>query len=171
MDLKEKMNYRESCWKRGFFSSQPGNSIKHLNSFTASVKEFGKPEFLMLVRWVKHTESNITSGREELTVSHRERVQENSPICCGVLQAQTEHALNELLVTLRFTSILHEVSSSNRPGTILHHWLTWLSLRPDTHRDSSDHRDHMQFTHTQLQGLGADNGNSTADQGTLCYYI
>lgn len=90
MDLEEKMNYRESCWKRVFFSSQPGNSIKHLNSFTASVKEFGKPEFLMLVRWVKHTESNTTSGREELTVSHRERVQENSPICCGVLQAQTE---------------------------------------------------------------------------------
>lgn len=90
MDLEEKMNYRESCWKRFFFSSQPGNSIKHLNSFTASVKEKGKPEFLMLVRWVKHTESNTTSGREELTVSHRERVQENSPICCGVLQAQTE---------------------------------------------------------------------------------
>lgn len=49
----------------------------------------------------------------------------------------SEHARNELPMTLRSTSILHEVSSSNKLGIILQHWLTWPSSRPDTHREMS----------------------------------
>lgn len=56
---------------------------------------------------------------------------------CAAGGGWSEHALNELSLTLRFTSILHEVSSSNGLGTVWQHWLTWLSLRPDTHRESA----------------------------------
>lgn len=48
-----------------------------------------------------------------------------------------------------------------------------ICFRPDTHRDGRDHTDRSLFahahacTHTHTRaGLGADNGNSTADQGT-----
>lgn len=51
----------------------------------------------------------------------------------AALCSWSEHVLNELPVTLRYASIFHEVSSSNRLAVVLQHWLTLLSLSPDTH--------------------------------------
>lgn len=74
----------------------------------------------------------------------------------------SEHARNELPVTLRSSSILHEVSSSNKLGIVLRRWLTWPSSRPDTHREMSVA---TQTTHCHTQ-LRASNGILTADSNS-----
>lgn len=87
----------------------------------------------------------LTEG--ELTVLSR---RPGSVLRCAAGGSWSEHARNELPVTLRSTSILHEVSSSNKLGIVLRRWLTWPSSRPDTHRGTvvTTQTTHCQCRHT-----------------------
>lgn len=61
----------------------------------------------------EHSKSDAARSPEELTVSLGEQ---SYSLQRAAAAGRSEHALNELPVTLRCTSILHEVSSSNRLG-------------------------------------------------------
>jgi len=116
---------------------------------------------LILIIIPSQTRIGEASSRTELSLTPRQvqrslysesnRLRENGAVCCGVLRGAgwSERALNELPVTLRFTSILHELSTSNRLGIAPQHWLTCLfSFRPDTQRDGSDHTVCILFANT-----------------------